>query len=83
VLLDFGRLSLQGIKENRYLYTDAETKSSCQTFDHKVRFFFLSYGPTLLVILFYFICFIFLDVDSYKKFSISTSGVNKPAAGRP
>lgn len=31
VLLDFGRLSLQGIKENRYIYSDAEIKSACQT----------------------------------------------------
>ena len=33
VLLDFGRLALQGIKENRYTYTDAEIKSACQTLD--------------------------------------------------
>ena len=33
VLLDFGRLSLQCIKENRYFYSDAEIKSSCQTLD--------------------------------------------------
>ena len=33
ILLDFGRLALQGIKENRYLYTDAEIKSACQTLD--------------------------------------------------
>lgn len=33
VLLDFGRLALQGIKENRYLYTDAEIKNTCQTLD--------------------------------------------------
>jgi len=33
VLLDFGRLSLQKIKENRYVYTDAEIKSACQSLD--------------------------------------------------
>ena len=33
VLLDFGRLALHGIKENRYLYTDVEIKSACQTLD--------------------------------------------------
>jgi hypothetical protein len=31
--LDFGRLALQGIKENRYLYTDAEIKTASQTLD--------------------------------------------------
>lgn len=33
ILLDFGRLTLQGIKENRYIYTDTEIKSACQTLD--------------------------------------------------
>lgn len=33
MLLDFGRLSLEGIKENRYVYTDAEIKSYCQSLD--------------------------------------------------
>ena len=33
MLLDFGRLALSGIKENRYLYTDAEIKSACQSLD--------------------------------------------------
>lgn len=33
ILLDFGRLSLMAIKENRYLYTDAEIKSACQSLD--------------------------------------------------
>ncbi len=42
VLLDFGRLCLQGIKENRYLYTDAEIKSSCQTLDI-TKYVLLSY----------------------------------------
>lgn len=41
VLLDFGRLSLQGIKENLYLYTDAEIKSSYQTLDIIKYVFFL------------------------------------------
>jgi hypothetical protein len=33
ILLDFGRLSLQGIKANRYTHTDAEIKSACQNMD--------------------------------------------------
>lgn len=33
VLLDFGRLALLGIKENRYMYTDAEIKNTCQSLD--------------------------------------------------
>jgi len=33
VLFDFGRISLQIIKENWYLYTNAEIKGSCQTLD--------------------------------------------------
>ena len=33
LLLDFGRLSLQCIKENRYFYTEAEIKSACQSLD--------------------------------------------------
>ena len=33
MLLDFGRLSLHKVKENRYLYTEAELKSACQSLD--------------------------------------------------
>lgn len=33
ILLDYGRLSLQGIKENRYSFSDVEIKSACQTVD--------------------------------------------------
>lgn len=33
ILLDFGRLALVAMKENRYLYTDAEIKSTCQSLD--------------------------------------------------
>lgn len=33
MLLDFGRLALQAIKEDRYFYTDAEIKNACQSLD--------------------------------------------------
>ena len=33
ILLDFGRLSREALKENRYTYTDLEIKNACQNVD--------------------------------------------------
>lgn len=33
MLLDFGKLALQAIKEDRYFYTDAEIKGACQSLE--------------------------------------------------
>ncbi len=55
MLLDFGRLSLQAIKENRYTYTDVEIKSACQSLDIvRSVFFLISNAPKRLYVFLFF-----------------------------